>query len=110
MKSIGIPYKTVKRILSNNGKRQISIDSVEFIKSYLDEELRQICRVVEIEYNARNKFREYHGLPPKVRFDVTLYKNVVVSTLSTPSRLKHEGEEANSVYTPLSSDARIEVV
>ena len=107
-----LPYKTVKRILVNelDGK-QISKKSVEFIKSYLETEIKEICKNVVLQHEATNKYRKFHGVPELRRYDVSIFKSVVVEGIYSPSGLKSEGEEANSVYpTPLSSEkARVEI-
>ena len=106
----GLPKKAIKRIMSKECVGQVSDDSVDYIKSVLEGQIKEICRKVVISQEARNKFRKFHGVRELKRFDVTLYKNVVEGALYSPSGLKIEGEEANSVYTPSSSEeARIEV-
>jgi hypothetical protein len=97
-----LPYKTLKRILVNNLGGQVSTESVEYIQSLLQQQLKTICKNVVIQQEKDNKLRKFHGLPPKRRYDVTLFKSLSVEGLYPPPELDGLSKEAESV-NPTSS-------
>jgi len=89
-----LPFKTVKNLLKQElGGKQVSTESVEYIQSLLENQLKQLCKEVINLQEEENRLRVFHGLPPKWRFDLTLFIKVSEGGLYSPSgMLKGEGE------------------
>jgi hypothetical protein len=98
----GLPSKTIKRILCQECGGQISTESVEYIQSFLTNQLKQICKSVVIKQEEMNNLRKFHGLPPKRRFEVSLFISLVSQDIYSPPELDGLSKEAESVNpTPL---------
>lgn len=106
----GLPKKTIKRILTNECGGQVSTESVEYIQSFIENLLKDICKNVVIKQEEENKFRKFHGLPSKRRFDLNLFLNLVEGDIKTNPLLQGVGEEGHhNRDTSLSEEAGIEV-
>lgn len=88
-----LPKKTIKRILVNECGGQVSTESVEFIKHLLENQLKQICKKVIKKQEDENKYRKFHGLPPKKRFEVSIFKLVSVESINPQTTIIEVGEE-----------------
>jgi hypothetical protein len=105
-----IPYKRMRRFLKQELDGDVTEGSVKYVTTLLESQLNKLCQEVVIQHQEDNRLRVFHGLPERKRIDVTLYKKFVDIPYKSTSDLNVEGEEANSVYTPLSSkEASIEV-
>ncbi len=105
-----LPKKTIKRILTNECGGQVSTESVEYIQSFIENLLKDICKSVVIKQEEENKLRKFHGLHPKRRFDLNLFISVSEDGLNSSYEFEMSGKEAESVNpTPLSKEAGIEV-
>jgi hypothetical protein len=91
----GLPKKTIKRILTNECGGQVSTESVEFIQSFIENLLKDICKDVVIKQEKDNKLRKFHGLPPKKRFDVSIFKLVSVESINPQYSIIGVGEEGH---------------
>ena len=106
----GLPKKTIKRILCQECGGQVSTESVEFIRHLLENQLKQICKEVIKRQEDENKLREFHGLRPKKRFDVSIFKLVSVESINPQYSIIGVGEEGHrNRETSLSEEAGIEV-
>jgi hypothetical protein len=91
-----LPFKTLKRILVSNLGGQVSTESVEFIQHLLKNQLKQICKEVIKRQEDENKLREFHGLPPKKRFDVSIFKLISVESINPQYSIIGVDEEGHS--------------
>jgi hypothetical protein len=72
-----LPYKVIQRILKGYCRRQqISKQSVEYVKSFLENQLEEICRYAIEDLKETNSIRKRAGLPEQKRISVSQFKNL----------------------------------
>jgi len=107
---VGLPYKVVKRIISQElGGQQVSSESVEYMISVLESQLKEYCKEAIIKQEEENKIRVIQGLPPKRRFEVSLFKSFVESRINTPTVVYRLGDEGQTTNRDTSSSSRKEL-
>jgi hypothetical protein len=107
--SIVIPTNTIKQILKNETKQDVSKQAVQYVKqlveSYLDEIIQQAVKNME----ETNVIREKANLPKQKRISVSHFKNLPHNHYNPPNDFLHDERGLTNRETRL-SNADMEVV
>lgn len=105
----GIPYNTVKRLLKDNIERDLTKESIIYVKNFLDDFIINIGENVEEEYRKECRLRRDFKLPIQNRIHQSILIKVLEKLINdTPDR-KSEDIAQYSRET-IFSNADVEVV
>jgi hypothetical protein len=86
----GLPYHTVKRLLKQYIKRDVTHDGVIYVKRVLDDLLQQLCEESDRELKEINIVRKGGNLRETKRIGQSIFKNVLQRVLKHITDFKHE--------------------
>jgi hypothetical protein len=86
----GLPYHTVKRLLKQYVKRDVTHDGVIYVKQVLDDLLQQIGEESKKELEEINLVRKDSDLRETKRIGQSIFKNVLQRVLKRITDFKHE--------------------
>jgi hypothetical protein len=86
----GIPYHTVKRLLKQYTKRDVTQDGVNYVKYVLDDLLQQICVESVKELDEINTIRKEANLREIKRIGQSIFKNILQRVLKQTTDFKNE--------------------
>ena len=88
----GLSYNTIKRILKENVKCEVSKEFVLNVKSYLDLILIEIALETKRNLDETNYYRGIQGLPKRKRIDPSTFKRLSIKHYKDTSEFESKGE------------------
>ena len=71
-----ISYNTIRRILKQYCKEDITKEGIHYIKDYINDIIVKIGKSISIEHYQYNEIRKFHGLNTLKRIDKIVFKNL----------------------------------
>ena len=84
-----LPYKTIRRILKEHTKKDITREGVTYVKMLLDTILLDISVSTTIELDEENRYRRYQNQPELKRIPVSIFKKISGRVLKEHSDFKN---------------------